>query len=69
MKTREKIVRLARVQRLARHLFTTDEAASQWLASSAPALDGMVPLDLLDTDTGAREVEAVLHGIAYGNVM
>jgi putative toxin-antitoxin system antitoxin component (TIGR02293 family) len=65
----EKLVRIARVQRLARKIFTTDEAVSQWLASPAPAIEGLAPIDLLDTDVGAREVEAVLNGIAYGNVM
>ena len=69
MEISEKLVRIARIQRLARTLFTTDAAVSQWLSSPAPALDGLLPLDLLDTDTGAREVEATLHGIAHGNVM
>ena len=69
MEISEKLVRIARIQRLARTLFTTDVAVSQWLSSPAPALDGLLPLDLLDTDTGAREVEATLHGIAHGNVM
>lgn len=65
----EKLVRIVRIQRLARTIFTTDEAVSQWLASPAPALNGLQPIDLLDTDIGGREVEAVLQGIAYGNVM
>jgi putative toxin-antitoxin system antitoxin component (TIGR02293 family) len=63
------LVRIARVHREARKIFTTDEAVSQWLRSPAPALDGLAPIDMLDTDMGAREVEAVLNGIAYGNVM
>ena len=65
----EKLVRIARVQRPARNIFTTDKAVSEWLASPAPALDGNLPIDLIDTDTGAREVESVLHGIAHGNLM
>jgi putative toxin-antitoxin system antitoxin component (TIGR02293 family) len=65
----EKLVRTARVQRQARKIFSTDEAVSGWLNSQAPALNGARPIDLLDTDLGAREVEAVLSGIAYGNVM
>jgi uncharacterized protein (DUF2384 family) len=32
-------------------------------------LGGHAPIDLLDTDVGAQEVEALLNGIAYGNVM
>ena len=65
----EKLVRTARVLHQARKLFSSDEAISGWLRSSAPALEGARPIDLLDTDLGAREVEAVLNGIAYGNVM
>ena len=65
----EKLVRIARIQHRARKIFSTDEAVAGWLRSPAPALEGAQPIDLLDTDLGAREVEAVLNGIAYGNVM
>ena len=65
----EKLVRIARIQHQARKVFTTDGAVSDWLTSPAPALEGTKPIDLLDTDFGARELEAVLNGIAYGNVM
>jgi len=65
----EKLVRIARIQHQARKIFSTNEAVSGWLRSPAPALEGSLPIDLLDTDLGAREVEAVLNGIAYGNVM
>jgi putative toxin-antitoxin system antitoxin component (TIGR02293 family) len=65
----EKLVRIARVQHQARKIFSTNEAVSGWLRSPAPALEGAHPIDLLDTDLGAREVENVLNGIAYGNVM
>jgi putative toxin-antitoxin system antitoxin component (TIGR02293 family) len=65
----EKLVRVARVQSLAKTIFTTDVAVAEWLSAPAPALGGVKPMGLLDTDTGAREVEAVLNGIAHGNVM
>jgi len=65
----EKLVRIARIQKQAKKIFSTDEAVSEWLTSPAPALEGTKPIDLLDTDLGAREIEAVLNGIAYGNVM
>jgi len=65
----EKLVRIARIQTLARSIFSTDAAVAEWLNAPAPALNGIKPIDLVDTDTGAREIEAVLHGIAYGNVM
>lgn len=63
------MVRIARIQTLARSIFSTDAAVAEWLNAPAPALHGIKPIDLVDTDTGAREIEAVLHGIAYGNVM
>jgi putative toxin-antitoxin system antitoxin component (TIGR02293 family) len=65
----EKLVRMARIQKQARKVFSTDEAASGWLSSPAPALEGAKPIDLLDTDLGAREVESILSGMVYGNVM
>ena len=65
----EKLVRIARIQQQARKVFSTNEAVAGWLTSPAPALDGAKPIDLLDTDLGAREVESILNGIAYGNVM
>jgi putative toxin-antitoxin system antitoxin component (TIGR02293 family) len=69
MENPEKLIRIAHLQRQARKIFRTNEAVLQWLASPAPALGGLAPIDRLDTDTGAREVEAVLNGIAHGNVM
>ena len=65
----EKLVRMARIRQQARKVFSTDEAVASWLASPAPALGGTKPIDLLDTEPGAREIESILSGIAYGNVM
>ncbi len=67
--TTEKLVRIARIQNQARRVFSTNDAVSGWLSSPSPALAGSRPIDLLDTDLGSREVEAVINGIAYGNVM
>jgi len=65
----EKIMRVVRIQNLARKLFTDDDATAEWLRTPAPALKGTAPIDLLDTDMGAREVEALILGIAHGNVI
>lgn len=65
----EKLMRIARIRNLARSLFTDDSAIYQWLNTPAPALDGVRPIDLIDTDVGAREVEALLQGILNGNVI
>lgn len=63
----EKILRVARIRNLARTLFTTDEAISQWLSKPEAALDDVAPIDLLDTDVGAREVENLLRALAHGH--
>jgi putative toxin-antitoxin system antitoxin component (TIGR02293 family) len=65
--TSEKLLRVARVRNLGRTLFTTDEAVSEWLSKPDVGLDNMAPLDLLDTDLGAREVENLLRALAYGH--
>ena len=44
-----------------------DEAVSEWLSKSDASLGDMAPLDLLDTDLGAREVENLLRALAYGH--
>jgi putative toxin-antitoxin system antitoxin component (TIGR02293 family) len=65
--TSEKLLRVARVRNLGRVLFTTDEAVSEWLSKPESALGDIAPLDLLDTDLGAREVENLLRALAYGH--
>jgi putative toxin-antitoxin system antitoxin component (TIGR02293 family) len=67
--TSEKLLRVARVRNLGRVLFTTDEAVSEWLSKPESALGDMAPLDLLDTDLGAREVENLLRSLAYGHFL
>jgi putative toxin-antitoxin system antitoxin component (TIGR02293 family) len=64
----EKILRAARVHDLAGDLFSTEEATSVWLKRPALPLKGAAPIDLLDTDFGAREVEGFIRGLAYGNI-
>jgi putative toxin-antitoxin system antitoxin component (TIGR02293 family) len=67
--TTEKLARIARIQKQARNVFSTDEAVAGWLNSPAPSLNGAKPIDLLETDLGAREIESILNGIECGNVM
>jgi putative toxin-antitoxin system antitoxin component (TIGR02293 family) len=62
----EKLLRVARVRNLAREIFATDAAIAQWLLEPDTALDGNAPVDLLDTDVGAREVEHLLRSLAHG---
>ena len=59
-------VRLARVYATAVEMIGNQEKAVEWLRTPNRALAGKRPLDQLDTDLGAREVEDVLGRIAYG---
>ena len=67
--TREQSDRLARLARVADHamsVFDAAEKAGRWLDGPVPALGGAKPLDLCDTDAGAREVDEILGRIEYG---
>ena len=43
-----------------------DKKAIEWLTTPNRFSGGEMPLDQLDTDTGARMVEDILGRIAYG---
>jgi len=62
----DRTVRLARVFALAKDTLGSSEKASRWLQKANLALAGQVPLHLLDTDSGVREVETILNRIEYG---
>jgi putative toxin-antitoxin system antitoxin component (TIGR02293 family) len=67
--TSEKLLRVARVRNLGCRLFTTDAAVSKWLSKPDASLGNIAPLDLLDTDLGAREVENLLRALAFGHIV
>lgn len=62
----DRLYRLARVASLAQDVFGDREMAARWLHKPNRALGMQFPLELLDTDIGARQVEAVLRRIEYG---
>jgi putative toxin-antitoxin system antitoxin component (TIGR02293 family) len=62
------IVRLARIQAMADDVFGERPRSHSWLRRQNGALDGEIPLALLDTEEGGRLVEAVLGRIAHGIV-
>ncbi len=62
----DRTVRLARVYTTAVEMIGNKQKAVEWLRTPNRALGGERPLDQLDTDLGAREVEDVLGRIAYG---
>lgn len=64
----DRIYRLARIVALAKASLGSRETAARWLKRPNRALGGQAPLDVLDTEIGARSVENVLGRIAYGGV-
>lgn len=62
----DRTVRLARVYANAVEMIGDEDKAAAWLQTPNRALAGERPLDQLDTDIGAREVEDILGRIAYG---
>jgi putative toxin-antitoxin system antitoxin component (TIGR02293 family) len=64
----DRLYRLARIVALAKQYIGDEETATRWLKRPNRALGGDVPLELIDTEPGAREVENVLGRIAFGGV-
>ena len=64
----DRLYRLARIIALAKHYLGDDEKGTRWLRRPNRALGGRTPLELIDTELGARAVENVLGRIAFGGV-
>ena len=64
----DRLYRLARIVALAKRYVGDQETAMRWLKKPNRALAGDVPLELMDTELGARNVENVLGRIAFGGV-
>lgn len=64
----DRLYRLARIVALAKHYLGGEATATRWLRRPNRALGGSTPLDLMDTELGARAVENVLGRVAYGGV-
>ncbi len=62
----DRLVRVARVLAAAEATFGNQAKAGMWLRRPTTALAGERPLDLLDTDEGAREVSLLLGRIGHG---
>src|SRR5574341_81502 len=62
----DRLLRLGRLASLAEEVLGTADRAARWLRRPNRALGGDVPLHRLDTDLGARDVEALLLRIAHG---
>ncbi|MFN2459486.1 MAG: antitoxin Xre/MbcA/ParS toxin-binding domain-containing protein [Candidatus Velthaea sp.] len=62
----DRAVRVARIVAAALEYLGDESLAVAWLRDENRALGGARPLEQLDTEIGAREVEDVLGRIAYG---
>jgi putative toxin-antitoxin system antitoxin component (TIGR02293 family) len=62
----DRLYRVARAISQAVEVLGTIDKARVWLKTPNRALGGEVPLDLLDTDIGARQVEEILLRLNYG---
>jgi putative toxin-antitoxin system antitoxin component (TIGR02293 family) len=62
----DRLYRLARLAAQAVMVFGTEEKAAAWLRRENRALNNEVPLQLLDTEVGARQVEDVLGRMQFG---
>jgi putative toxin-antitoxin system antitoxin component (TIGR02293 family) len=62
----DRLVRMVRLFTQARAVLDDEDHAVTWLRTPNRALGGRVPLALLDTDLGTRQVEQVLGRIEHG---
>lgn len=62
----DKAVRLVRVQTIAEEAFGDHDKARVWLRKPLTALGGETPLEIAQTESGARVIETVLGKIAWG---
>lgn len=62
----DRLLRVARSLALAEETFANRDKAHAWLRRPTRPLAGERPLDLLDTEEGARVVEQLLGRIAHG---
>ena len=62
----DRSTRVAGVMARAEEALGSREKASRWMRKNNRALGGKRPLDLLESDAGARMVERILGRIEYG---
>ena len=62
----ERVIRAARIIAEALETFGSRDKALTWMRRACAVLGGKAPIDLLDTEEGARLVESLLGRIAHG---
>jgi putative toxin-antitoxin system antitoxin component (TIGR02293 family) len=64
----DRLVRIARIIDLAEESIGTEEQALEWLSVPNQSLHGARPIEVLDTDTGAKQVETVLGRLRESSI-
>ncbi len=62
----DRLYRIARLYKLAEEVLEEKQAAIKWLHRPQSALNEKVPLELMRTEAGSKEVEELLYRIEYG---
>jgi len=62
----ERLSRIRRIYNRALEVFGDQEAAKQWLKTPLFHLTEVAPIEFIDTEIGAREVENLLGRIEHG---
>jgi putative toxin-antitoxin system antitoxin component (TIGR02293 family) len=62
----ERLFRVIRIRKLAREVFATDDAVTQWMTAPDKALAGRTPLEMLATDLGTAKVDNLLRAMIHG---
>jgi putative toxin-antitoxin system antitoxin component (TIGR02293 family) len=62
----DRLVRVARIAALAEEALGQRDKAGRWLQKPNRALGGATPLDHLDTELGAQQVEQILGRVGHG---
>jgi putative toxin-antitoxin system antitoxin component (TIGR02293 family) len=62
----DRAVRLVRIQTVAEETFGDKEKANTWLRRPLVELDRETPLDVAQTESGARLIETILAKIVWG---
>lgn len=62
----DRLYRMAVLYSLAEEVLEDEEMAREWLRTPQVGLNNRIPLDLMNTEAGAREVEDLLGRIEHG---
>ncbi len=66
----DRLARLARLWAVALDVWKSEKAAHRFLAEPHPLLRNRIPRELvIESDIGARAVENLLSGLAYGTAV